>query len=392
MPGLTLEHSQLERTPRFAGAPPTPRRPLRVCYLIDELATAGTETQLLALIRRVDRRKVQPYLCLLRGDSPLSRALEPPDVATVRLGAGSLLSPRTLVRAAHFVRFLRRERIDVVQAYFPDSTYFGVPLAWLAGVPHRVRTRNNSGHATTPLNRRLGRLVNRLTTCTLANCGAARESLLRDERPDPETVYVLENGVDLERFKSIPTFEEARANRPPRIGVVANLRRVKGLDVLIRAAASLAVRQHRFLIGIAGEGDERAALQRQIDVAGLTGRVLLRGGCDDVADFLSRLDVAVLCSRAEGLPNAVLEYMAAGRAVVATRVGAVPELIEDAATGLLVPPDDPGALADALERMLTDRPFAASCAAAARERVAAHYSRAAMIRRFEDFYDSLSRS
>jgi len=133
-------------------------------------------------------------------------------------------------------------------------------------------------------------------------------------------------------------------------------------------------------------------LQRQIDVAGLTGRVLLRGGCDDVADFLSRLDVAVLCSRAEGLPNAVLEYMAAGRAVVATRVGAVPELIEDAATGLLVPPDDPGALADALERMLTDRPFAASCAAAARERVAAHYSRAAMIRRFEDFYDSLSRS
>jgi glycosyltransferase involved in cell wall biosynthesis len=392
MPGLTLENPPLELAPRFPGASPTPRRPLRVCYLIDELATAGTETQLLALIRRVDRRKVQPYLCLLRGDSPLSRALEPPGVATGRLGVRSLVSPSTPARAARFVRFLRRERIDAVQVYFPDSTYFGVPLAWLAGVPHRVRTRNNSGHATTPLHRRLGRLVNRLTTCTLANCGAAKESLLRDERPDPETVHVLENGVDLERFKCIPTFEAARENRPPRIGIVANLRRVKGLDVLIGAAASLAVRQHRFLIEIAGEGDERAALQRQIDVAGLTNRVLLRGACEDVPDFLSRLDIAVLCSRAEGLPNAVLEYMAAGRPIVATRVGAVPELVEDAAHGLLVPPEDPGALADALERMLTDRPFAASCAAAARARVADRYSRAAMIRRFEDFYDRLSRS
>jgi glycosyltransferase involved in cell wall biosynthesis len=391
MPSVTLVRPSLEPAARFAGVPMS-RRPLRVCYLIDELATAGTETQLLALIRRVDRRKVEPYLCLLRGDSPLSRALEPPDVVTVRLGVASLLSPGSTVGAARFVRFLRRERIDLVQAYFPDSTYFGVPLAWLAGVPHRVRTRNNSGHATTPLHRRLGRLVNRFTTCTLANCDAAKESLLRDERPNAETVRVLENGVDLERFENVESFAGARANRPARIGVVANLRRVKGLDVLVRAAASLAVRQHRFLVEIAGGGDERAALQHQIDVAGLTERVLLRGPCNDVPDFLSRLDVAVLCSRAEGLPNAVLEYMAAGRPIIATRVGAVPELIEDSTHGLLVPPDDAGALADALERMLTDRPFAASCAAAARERVATRYSRAAMIRRFEDFYDSLPHS
>jgi glycosyltransferase involved in cell wall biosynthesis len=391
MSGLTLQEPLLDRALRLPGPAPD-RRPLRVCYLIDELAAAGTETQLLALIRRVDRRKVRPYLCLLGGDSALSRALEPANVPTLRLGVRSLLSPRGVLRAARFVRFLRRERIDVVQAYFPDSSYFGVPLAWLAGVRHRVRTRNNSGHATTALHRRLGWLVNRFTTCTLANCGAARDSLLRDEGPAPESVHVLENGVDLERFEGLAPFEAKSTNRPPRIGVVANLRRVKGLDVLVTAAASLAVRQHRFLVEIAGEGDERAALQRQIDASGLTDRVVLRGACGDVPEFLSRLDVAALCSRAEGLPNAVLEYMAAGRPIVATRVGAVPELIEDGSHGLLVPPDAAGALADALERMLTNRPFAASCASAARERVADRYSRAAMIRRFEDFYDGLPRS
>jgi len=103
--------------------------------LIDELAAAGTETQLLALVRRLDRRRVQPSLCLLRGDSAASRALEPADCPVLRLGVGSLRSPATLVRAWRLARFLRRERIDVLQVYFPDSTYFGVPVAWLAGVP-----------------------------------------------------------------------------------------------------------------------------------------------------------------------------------------------------------------------------------------------------------------
>ena len=212
MSSLTLEKAALDCTARRTVLSAS-RRPLRVCYLIDELASAGTETQLLALLRGVDRRKVQPYLCLLRGDSPLSRALEPNDVPILRLGVGSLLSPRGVARAARFLRFLRRERIDVVQAYFPDSSYFGVPLAWLAGVPHRLRTRNNSGHWTTPLHRLLGCCLNRLTTGTLTNCNAARESLLHDERPDPATVHVRENGVDVERFEHIPPYRVAGPNQ-----------------------------------------------------------------------------------------------------------------------------------------------------------------------------------
>src|SRR5262249_6112334 len=89
--------------------------PVRVCFLIDELAAAGTETQLLALVRRVDRRRVRPYLCLLRGESAASRALEPEDCPVRRLGVGSLLRPRTLLRLARFAAWLRRERIDVLQ-------------------------------------------------------------------------------------------------------------------------------------------------------------------------------------------------------------------------------------------------------------------------------------
>ncbi|MFO0842171.1 MAG: glycosyltransferase [Gemmataceae bacterium] len=356
-------------------------RPVRVCFLIDELATAGTETQLLALIRRLDRSRVAPYLALLRGDSPASRALEPDECPVLRLGVGSLRSPRTALRAARFLHFLWRERIDVVQTYFPDASYFGVPAAWLAGVRHRVRTRNNIGHWLTPLHRRLGRSLNVLTTATVANCAAARDALLADERPPADRVWVLENGVDLERFLAVPPAGDGAA----RVGAVANLRPVKGIDVLVAAAARLP----GVTFEVAGEGDQREALQNQIREGGIQDRFRLPGARGDIPGFLAGLDVAVLPSRAEGMSNAVLEHMAAARPLVATATGATPELIRNGVDGLLVPPGDADALAAAIRHLLTDRALARRLGDSARRRAAERYSRTAMVRRFEEFYTRL---
>jgi glycosyltransferase involved in cell wall biosynthesis len=359
-------------------------RPVRVCFLIDELAAAGTETQLLALIRHVDRQRVLPYLVLLRGDGESSRALEPDCCPVLRLGVGSLKSPSTASRAWRFVQFLWRERIDVVQAYFPDSSYFGVTTAWLAGVPHRIRTRNNVGHWVTSLHRLLGRALNRFTTATIANCDAARASLLRDEKPNPDSVFVLANGVDLDRFLSL---------QPPSVqnnvvGAVSNLRPVKGLDVLVDAAARLKGDFPGLCWRVAGEGEQRGELQARIASAGLGERFDLCGAQKDVPGFLSSLGVAVLASRAEGMSNAVLEYLAAARPVVATAVGATPELLKGEC-GLLVPPGDPAALAGAIARLLRDPALAARLAEAGRRRAVEEYSRAAMVRRFEEFYARL---
>jgi glycosyltransferase involved in cell wall biosynthesis len=365
-------------------------RPVRICFLIDELAAAGTETQLLALIRHLDRRRFQPYLCLLRGDNPMSRKLEPADCPVSRLGVGRLLGFTALARAARFARFLRRERIDVLQAYFPDSSYFGMPAAWLARVPHRLRTRNNVGHSMTPLHRLLGHTLNLFATGTIANCEAARRSLLADERPDPAKVVVLENGVDLTRFQAVPPLARRRMGERKVVGMVANLRSIKGPDIFLRAAARVVRRNHDALFRVAGEGELRPTLELEAARLGLEDRFQLPGSVADVPGFLADLDVAVLSSRAEGMSNAVLEYMAAGRAIVATAVGATPDLIEDGTHGLLVPPDDYDRLAAAIDRLLGDPVLAQRLGEAARQRACKRFSREAMVRRFEDYYQRLA--
>jgi glycosyltransferase involved in cell wall biosynthesis len=360
---------------------------LRICFLIDELAVAGTETQLLALLRKLDRAKFDPRLVLLRGDSQVSRALEPAECPVIRLGVGSLSRPNAWFALWRFRGWLRSERIDVLQTYFPDSSYFGILAGWLAGVRHRLRTRNNIGHWMTPGHRRMGRWLNRLTTGTIANCQAARTALIEAEKPDPESVVVLENGVDAGRFLDLPL---PTPTSTPVIGSVANLRPIKGLDTLVTAAARVVAEVPGARFRVAGEGDQRTPLEAAIRERGLAGAFELPGSSSDVPGFLGSLDVAVLASRAEGLPNAVLEYMAAGRPIVATTVGAVPELIEDGVHGLLVPPGDPAALATAILRLLREPGLATSLATAARQRVHERYSRAAMVHRFEAFYEGLT--
>jgi glycosyltransferase involved in cell wall biosynthesis len=363
-------------------------RPIRICFLIDELSRAGVETQLLALIERLDRSRFEPFLCLLRGDAATSRLLEPGDCPILRLGIASLRSVKTLGRLWHMVRFLRRERIDILQVHFPDSTYFGVLAGCLARVPHLIRTRDNLGYALIPLDVTLGKCCNRFIDFTIANCEACRRSLLADESPAPESVVVLPTGVDLARFARIPPLT---SRAPHEIGILANLRPVKCLDLFLRAAAEVARLHPDAAFHLGGIGELRGPLERLAQELGLAKRCTFHGAVKDVPAFLNGLDICVLASRSEGMPNVILEYMASGRAIVATAVGAVPEMIDDGTHGLLVPPGDVPAMARALCRLLDDPGLAARLAAAARRRVRQLYDKDEAIERFEEFYSRLVR-
>lgn len=371
---------------RVSGA-----RPVRVCFMIDRLKMAGTETQLVALIRNLDRTRVQPFLCLLDGMSDESRAMEPEDCPVLRLGILSIHHPSTVGRSIRLAQFLRGNRIDVMQVYVHDSTYLGVLVARFSGIRFVIRTRNNLGHDLTPTRRWLNRLYKHFVTATVANSEPCRQSILTDEGPSPGPILVLENGVDLARFPLNPPrpCSTHRGGGRRRVGVVANLRHVKGLDLLVKAAALLRDTHPDLVFEVAGEGEFRPMLERMVSELALENRFLMPGTSSDIPGFLSGLDVAVLCSRSEGMPNALLEYMAAGKPIVATVVGPVTDLIEDGVHGLVVPPDDPLQLASAINRLLTDPGLAKTLGEAARRQVCERYSRQAMVQRFEDFYQRL---
>jgi glycosyltransferase involved in cell wall biosynthesis len=383
MPSAQLE---IARTREPAGSASL----IRVCFLIDYLGTGGSERQLLALIRHLDRSKVEPFLVLLDGETADSRALEPVDCPVMRLGVRSLCRWSTLRAARRFARFLHRERIDILQTYFADSTYFGVPVARLAGVRRVVRTRLNLGYWMTPLHRWLGRLCTGLADATVANCEACRAADVRDEWAKPETVAVVENGVELSRFVVTPeAFADRRPNAPRSVGLVANLRPIKDPETFVRAAAIIAGRFPNVTFRVAGEGEMRPKLEHVIAELGLSDRIALLGKVEDVAAFLGTIDIGVLCSFSEGSSNAVLEYMAAGRAIAATAVGGTPQLLEDGVHGLLIPAGAPKELAAAIERLLDAPAWAAQLGAAARHRVQQCYEGQVRAKRFEEFYRRL---
>jgi glycosyltransferase involved in cell wall biosynthesis/fucose 4-O-acetylase-like acetyltransferase len=361
-------------------------RPVRVCFMIDKLFPAGIELQLLLLIERLDRSKVLPYLCLLDGTDEQSRALEPADCPLIRLGVRHLCRPSTVLAGMRLARWFRRERIDVVHPLFQDSFYFGAPVAKLARVPCLAGFRVDINFWMKPRDRRLGRLLSRLVDGTVANSEACRGAAVADWRVPAESVTIIPNGLDLVRFAVRAEKPLSRNGAAPRVGIVANLRPVKNIELLIRAASRLASSHPHAHFEIAGEGESRGSLEALIESLGLGGRVTLRGTVADVPAFLRTLDVAVLCSLSEGSPNAIMEYMAAGLPAVVTDVGGIAELVEHEVTGLVVPSNDERQLAGAINRLLRDRDLAARLGATARQRAFANYGVETQARRYEAFY------
>lgn len=372
-------------------------QPIKVLFVIGSLGLGGTEGQVLELLSRLDRRRFQPALCVLFETGPLLADVEAGGIERLLLriqkGPHVLRTAWTVAKAAlRLRRFLREGEFAVVHGFLFYGYIFSTFCARWAGTPVILSSRRSLGMFKERQDARLlERLANRWTHLVIANSEAVRADAIRREGLDPEKVVVVLNGVDLPRFS--PERDPAESRRalglPPEgpvVGMLANMIYYKAHEVLLQAARRVreAVPGVRFLL--VGDGPLRPAIERQIAAWDLGRNVLLLGQRRDVPEILAALDLAVLCSREEGLPNALLEAMAAGRPVVATAVGGVPEVVVPGETGLLVPPDDPEALAGALVALLGDPSRAREMGRAGRDRAAKHFSAEGFARRMEAIY------
>lgn len=199
----------------------------------------------------------------------------------------------------------------------------------------------------------------------------------------PERVRIIRNGIALPPRASQAAVED---RQPLTVGLVGRLSPEKGVDTFIRAAAQVLRKSQGTQFVIVGEGPERASLQSLIDELGVGGNVRLLGRRDDMAAVYPLLDVQVLSSRTEGLPMALLEGMANGLPVVATRVGEIPAVVRDGDTGLLVQPDGDSEIAAAISELLEHPARRYTMGANARQRIAAEFSASQMADHYLDVY------
>jgi glycosyltransferase involved in cell wall biosynthesis len=352
--------------------------PLPIAFFFSSFEPGGTERQMSELVRRLDPARWQVHVGCFRAEGAwLDRVREAAPVTDFHVR--SLRSARTLGQANAFARWCAERSIAVVHTVDLPSNVFAQPVAAFARVPVRIANRRdvNPGRSTRELiAQRIGYAC---AHRVIANCGAAADRLRRECVPSRK-ISVVPNGLDPEAYAPREPITVVR-----RVATVANLRREKGHDVLLEAAA-IVVRQFpdaRF--DIVGSGPELAVLRARAERLGLGDAVSFLGHCEDVPARLAAADLFVLPSRSEAFPNAVLEAMSIGLPAIASSVGGLREVIDQQRTGILVPPDDPLALACEISRLMADPARAAQLGAAARAH-ATRFSFSRMVAAFEEIY------
>jgi L-malate glycosyltransferase len=288
-------------------------------------------------------------------------------------------------------RYLRTHRIRLIHCFDFYSNILGVFAGRLAQVPAVIASQRELGDLRTPRERRVYRLVMRLAHYTLVNTEVVAERLMRARVPGPERIVMIPNGVDTRRFSPAPASPRLLTGRPT-VGTLACLRSGKGLEHFVRATAL--VRNHysdspqaepRFEIW--GGGPLHTQLERLMGEANLNGSAKLCGPTTEPEAALRSMDIFVLPSLSEACSNVLLEAMASGLPLVATRVGGNPTLIDDEVTGLLVPPGDPPALAKAIIRLAEDPLLAERLGAGARQVACARFGLDPMLSRIQTLYE-----
>lgn len=374
-----------------------PRR-LRVVTLIDTVRAGGAERLAVQIAARLDPERFESTLCASRWEARERSAGTDALLAELEAAGGELLPLHREGKADvwRWAPLLRRLRggTDVVHSHVFSSNAWGAVLGRATRVPVVVAHEHTWSFEGAPVRKAIDREVIARLSDVFVSCSREDERrMIEIERIAPEKIHLIPNGIEAPPPRDDPHDVRAELGIPadaPVLVAVGRLVPDKGFDVLIAAAAELAPRFPGLRVLIAGTGEQRDALQAQIAAAGLDGTVTLLGVRSDVPDLLDAADVAVSSSRVEGSPLAVIEQMAAGRAIVAAAVGGVPDLIEDGVHGLLVPSDDAPALAGAIATLLDDPDRRAALGSAARERRRAEFDLATMVGRVEALYERLA--
>jgi sugar transferase (PEP-CTERM/EpsH1 system associated) len=370
-----------------------------VVHLIYRLDFGGLENLMVERINRMPAGAYRHAVVCLTDYTGFAKKIRRPGVELFALHKRPGLSLGT---HGALWKLLRRLKPAILHTYNLSAIEYA-PVALLAGVPVRINGAHGRDAADPLGTNRKHNMLRRLMLPFYDCCYANSADMLDWSRSvigvPAEKSRLLANGIDADKFAPRGAADSGTAGALPFdascivVGTVGRVQDVKDHATLLAAFLLLRERvpelRDRLRLAIVGDGPLLAPLRAQAAAAGVEQLVWLPGARTDIADILRGLSVFAMSSIAEGTPGSALEAMASGLPVVGTRVGGIPEVIEDGVTGCVVPPSDAQAMAAALERYVRDPALAARHGAAGRERVLRKYNMTAMVAAYQSLYDDL---
>ena len=360
-------------------------RPLRLLVVVDSLEVGGAERHVVDLVLALSREgHAVTVACSVSGSlaEPLEAARIP-----VRPIVGKIVKRRVSLSYARGLRkLLRRERFDLVHAHVYSSAAASALATAGTGTP-LVVTEHTEALWQGRNGRIFSRWMYRRVARVIAVSGAITRRLIERDGVLPAKITVVPNSVPPSREShgdDLPI--PAELGRGPVVGMVARLQPEKGVTSFLKAAAHVAGEFPAARFVVVGDGPLREELFRLAEDLKVRERVLFLGFRPDAQALIKLMDVVAVPSVSEGTPLVVLEAMAAGVPVVASAVGGIPDQIRPGREGILVPPGDPGALADALTKVLRDPELARRVGEAGRQRASTKFSHENMVRKVEGIY------
>lgn len=319
-----------------------------VLHLTDTLNSGGKERVVVNLVNHLPRQWYKPFVCITRRDGPLSKELAS-DVITLHLGRKYLLDVKALTKLIFFIRY---NRIEILHAHGP-AVFMATVASLFPPFPKVVWHIHDGGMANVVPPSLAYRLMARRVSGVITVTQALADWVSHTLPSSSDRVSYIPNYMEISDGAcskiSLPGVEGFR------IVCLANLFPVKDHPTLLRAMLQLiqkAPKAHLFLVGTSDDVAYLKNIESEIETSRLIHHVTLLGYRNDIMSILSACDIGVLSSKSEGFPMVLLEYGIAGLPTVATQVGQCPEILDYGRAGILVPPDSPVLLAQALEELL----------------------------------------
>jgi L-malate glycosyltransferase len=362
----------------------------RILLMARELHHGGSERQLTEIALALDRTQFEPHIAAFRVEGVRAEELRNAGVPLAHIPVRSFRSPSALAAMWKLARYIRAQQIELVHTFDIPLTASGIPLTQLLTSAVALASQRCHLDLIPSRTRTMLMLSHRLADAVVVNCEFLRKHLIEDAGIPAGKIHVCRNGIDLTRFHRGPrTLPDGFPPDAIVIGVVCVLRPEKGLHTLLEAFAKVRPLTPNLRLVIVGSGPMLATLQKYSRELGIQDSCRFEPSTARVQEWLWNMDIFVLPSLSEALSNSLMEAMACGCCVIASRVGGNPELIEDGVRGLLFQPGDAAGLAGVLRTAILNVELRKRLADAGHAFLQAGFSSATSAQRMAGIYTKL---